>query len=72
MRAIRHALIKRWYGWEDARKVARDDPEVDLSGEGPAYRPRVDENYMESEEASLSEQNAEPSTGAAARATVTA
>ena len=30
-------LTERYYSWDEARKIARDDPEVDLSGEGPAY-----------------------------------
>ncbi|KAF2805802.1 MRP-L47-domain-containing protein [Mytilinidion resinicola] len=30
-RAIRHALTERWYTWEEARKVARNDPEIDLN-----------------------------------------
>lgn len=37
--AIKHALTERFYAWEDARKLAQQDPEVDLSGEGPAYAP---------------------------------
>lgn len=41
MRAIKHALTERWYAWEDARRVAQDDEEVNLSGEGPAYVPRA-------------------------------
>ena len=44
-RAIKHALTERWYAWEEARKVAKNDPEVDLeanvlNGE-PAYRPMI-------------------------------
>ncbi|MCJ1244924.1 54S ribosomal protein L4 mitochondrial [Trapelia coarctata] len=37
-RAIKHALTERWYAHEEARKIARDDPEVNLKGE-PAYTP---------------------------------
>lgn len=32
-------LTERFYAWEDARKLAVNDPEVDLSGEGPAFTP---------------------------------
>ncbi|KAH0543440.1 54S ribosomal protein L4 mitochondrial [Glutinoglossum americanum] len=39
-RAIKQVLTERWYSWEDARKTARIDSEVDLSGNGPAYTPR--------------------------------
>jgi large subunit ribosomal protein L47 len=39
MRSIKHALTERFYAWEDAVKLAKDDPEVDLSGEGNAYTP---------------------------------
>ena len=43
MRAIKHTLTERWYVWEDARKLAQDDPEIVLSeyGHGPIYRPDV-------------------------------
>ncbi|KAK1594382.1 mitochondrial 39-S ribosomal protein L47 (MRP-L47)-domain-containing protein [Colletotrichum navitas] len=39
MKAIKHVLTERFYVWEDARKLAEEDPEVDLSGEGEAYMP---------------------------------
>ena len=39
-RAIKHALTERWYAWEDARKVARDDPEIDLSSRRAPYTPQ--------------------------------
>ncbi|KAK4944401.1 54S ribosomal protein L4 mitochondrial [Elasticomyces elasticus] len=41
-RAIKHTLTERWYGWEDARKVAQNDPEVNLNAiadGGAAYTP---------------------------------
>lgn len=44
MRAIKHTLTERWYNWEDARGLAVEDPEVDMSGEGPAYNPRAFED----------------------------
>jgi large subunit ribosomal protein L47 len=46
MKAIKHALTERFYAWEDAVEVAKEDPEVDLSGEGPAFTPR---EYLEEE-----------------------
>lgn len=41
-RAIKHVLTERWYAWEDARKIAATDPEIDLEPEGgkAAYNPR--------------------------------
>ena len=39
MRGIKQALTERYYSWRDAEEVARNDPEVNLSGEGPAYMP---------------------------------
>ncbi|KAI9678356.1 MAG: 54S ribosomal protein L4 mitochondrial [Caeruleum heppii] len=39
-RAIKHVLTERYYAWDEARKVGRSDPEVNLSGDGPAYAPR--------------------------------
>jgi len=38
-RAIKQVLTERYYSWDDARKLARTDAEVDLSGEGLAYTP---------------------------------
>ena len=42
MKAIKQVLTERWYSWEDARKLAEKDAEVDLNAdlETPAYRPR--------------------------------
>lgn len=42
MRAIKHTLTERWYAWENARVEAVVDPEVDLSGKGPAFTPVVE------------------------------
>lgn len=39
MRAIKHALTERFYTWEDAVKLAENDPEVNLKGDGPAFTP---------------------------------
>ncbi|KAK4126330.1 MRP-L47-domain-containing protein [Parathielavia appendiculata] len=44
MRAIKHTLTERFYTWEDAVKLAENDPEVDLTGNGPAFVPR---DYLE-------------------------
>lgn len=44
MRSIKHTLTERWYAWEEARKVARNDPEVNLDAaerDVPAYLPQV-------------------------------
>ena len=51
-RAIKQVLTERFYSWRDAQEVARDDPEVDMSGEGPAYVPTdfVEEDVIEEEE----------------------
>lgn len=40
-------LTERYYSWEDARKLAKDDQEVDLSGEGPAHTPSLDDFEVE-------------------------
>ncbi|KAF5505562.1 54S ribosomal protein L4 [Colletotrichum siamense] len=39
MRAIKHVLTERYYVWEDARKLAAEDPEINLWAEEgePAY-----------------------------------
>ncbi|GAB1318812.1 54S ribosomal protein L4 mitochondrial [Madurella fahalii] len=39
MRCIKHVLTERFYAWEDAVKLAENDPEVNLSGDGPAFTP---------------------------------
>ncbi|GAB7351234.1 hypothetical protein MBLNU459_g1664t3 [Dothideomycetes sp. NU459] len=58
-RAIKHVLTERWYAWEDARKIAETDPEVNLNPqEGEyAYTPQDFEDYSSEE---LAEQSAEP------------
>ena len=46
-RAIKHALTERYYAWEDARKVAVEDPEhrdevnLNPSDDRPAYTPKI-------------------------------
>ena len=47
MRAIKHVLTERFYVWEDAVKLAEKDPEVNLSGDGPAFTPI---EYLEKDE----------------------
>jgi len=40
MKAIKHTLTERYYVWEEARKLAESDPEIDLSGRtGAIYTP---------------------------------
>lgn len=45
--AIKHALTERFYAWEDARKLAQTDEEVNLSGNGPAYTPGFSNSEFE-------------------------
>ncbi|KAI3402137.1 hypothetical protein diail_66 [Diaporthe ilicicola] len=45
--AIKHALTERFYAWEDARKLAQTDNDVNLSGEGPAYTPGLSSSEFE-------------------------
>lgn len=48
MRAIKQVLTERYYSWEEARKIARNDVEVDLSGDGAAYTPsHFEEDILE-------------------------
>ncbi|KAK0619865.1 mitochondrial 39-S ribosomal protein L47 (MRP-L47)-domain-containing protein [Immersiella caudata] len=49
MRGIKHVLTERQYAWEDAVKLAENDPEIDLSGNGPAFSPSqfLEEEYEE-------------------------
>jgi large subunit ribosomal protein L47 len=47
-------LTERYYSWRDAEVIAKDDPEVDLSGDGPAYNPTdFIEEYVPEEDVSL-------------------
>ncbi|KAK4165996.1 mitochondrial 39-S ribosomal protein L47 (MRP-L47)-domain-containing protein [Cladorrhinum sp. PSN259] len=48
MRNIKHCLTERFYAWEDAVELAKHDPEVDLTGKGPAFIPS---QYLEEEAA---------------------
>ncbi|KAI1344617.1 MRP-L47-domain-containing protein [Xylariaceae sp. FL0016] len=43
MRSIKHTLTERFYVWEDARKLAEEDPEIDLNNTEVPFRP----SYME-------------------------
>ncbi|KAK4156216.1 mitochondrial 39-S ribosomal protein L47 (MRP-L47)-domain-containing protein [Chaetomidium leptoderma] len=47
MRAIKHTLTERFYTWEDAVKTAENDPEINLSGDGPPFTPS---DYLEDAE----------------------
>ncbi|MCJ1341351.1 54S ribosomal protein L4 mitochondrial [Bachmanniomyces sp. S44760] len=51
-RAIKHALTERWYAWEDARKVAQNDPDVNLAARNgePTYTPGAFEDDPVEEE----------------------
>ena len=44
-RSIKAALTERWYAWEDAWKIAEEDPDVDLNAEPDtdAFTPGVHE-----------------------------
>ncbi|KAI5783879.1 mitochondrial 39-S ribosomal protein L47 (MRP-L47)-domain-containing protein [Peziza echinospora] len=44
MRAIKHTLTERYYAWQEAVELAKVDPEVDLTGNGPPYTPRNEES----------------------------
>lgn len=69
MRGIKHVLTERLYAWEDAVALAKEDPEVDLSGKGPAFTPT---QYLEDEvpetprAETASSESAEPAPAAAA------
>ncbi|KAJ2987777.1 hypothetical protein NUW58_g4322 [Xylaria curta] len=60
MRSIKHALTERWYLWEDARKLAETDPEVNLSNVQSPFTPK---DYLEEREIALEENNRDQSTG---------
>lgn len=64
MRHIKHTLTERYYVWEDALEAAKNDPEIDLSGEGPAFTPS---QYIEEEEV-MSKLSSPPETAPSPRA----
>ncbi|KAI1646049.1 MRP-L47-domain-containing protein [Daldinia loculata] len=51
MKSIKHALTERYYVWEDARKLAETDPEIDLANTNRPYTPSsyFDEDVKEAE-----------------------
>ncbi|KAI1744143.1 mitochondrial 39-S ribosomal protein L47 (MRP-L47)-domain-containing protein [Xylaria scruposa] len=50
MRSIKHTLTERWYLWEDARKLAQKDPEIDLNNVQSPFTPK---DYLEENEITL-------------------
>ncbi|KAI1496556.1 mitochondrial 39-S ribosomal protein L47 (MRP-L47)-domain-containing protein [Biscogniauxia marginata] len=56
MQAIKHALTERFYLWEDARKLAETDDEIDLANTKQPYTPRT---YIEEDAALEAEAEAE-------------
>jgi large subunit ribosomal protein L47 len=64
-KAIKFALTERFYAWEDARTLALEDPEIDLSGKGNAYTPSGyrNEDVFEEEILEAGEATAEESSG---------
>lgn len=59
MRAIKQALTERYYSWREAEEIAKEDPEVNLSGDGAAYVPVdfiEDEGNMEEATEDLSQE----------------
>ncbi|ESZ99139.1 hypothetical protein SBOR_0549 [Sclerotinia borealis F-4128] len=46
-RAIKQVLTERYYSWQDAAVIAKDDPEINLSGDGPLYTPKEFEEDIE-------------------------
>lgn len=61
-RAIKQVLTERYYSWRDAETIAKDDPEINLSGDGPVYNPRdfeADEELPEERLETLDAEQAE-------------
>jgi large subunit ribosomal protein L47 len=51
-RAIKQVLTERFYSWREAEALAKNDPEIDLSGNGSIYNPSdfVEEDFVEDAE----------------------
>lgn len=45
MKAIRRVLTERWYAWQDARELAKSDPNINLypAAGGSVYSPSTTE-----------------------------
>lgn len=55
MRSIKHVLTERQYVWEDAVDLAQQDPEIDMSGQGPLFTPS---SYLDAPEEASPEEDA--------------
>lgn len=51
-RAIKQVLTERYYSWQEAEKLAREDPEIDFSGNVPLY---TSEDFIEEETEEVAE-----------------
>ncbi|KAF8464034.1 mitochondrial 39-S ribosomal protein L47 (MRP-L47)-domain-containing protein [Kalaharituber pfeilii] len=40
-RAIKHVLTERYYAWQEALMLAKSDLEINMTGNGPVYKPRA-------------------------------
>lgn len=38
-RGIKHVLTERYYSWQEAKQLAKDDPEIVISDKGVIYTP---------------------------------
>jgi len=38
-RGIKHVLTERYYSWQEAKQLAKDDPEIEFSEKGAIYTP---------------------------------
>ncbi|KAI1142146.1 MRP-L47-domain-containing protein [Hypoxylon sp. FL0543] len=68
MKSIKHALTERFYLWEDARKLAENDPEIDLSDTNRPYAPStyLEEEIQKAEPAEVQQEGQEESEKSAA------
>ncbi|ROW09638.1 hypothetical protein VMCG_02675 [Cytospora schulzeri] len=62
---IKHVLTERFYAWEDARDLALNDPEINLSGKGPAYVPSGSSSYLENDQMPWEKEQKETASGEA-------
>ena len=57
MKSIKHVLTERYYLWEDAHDLARNDKEINLQGEDAVYSPTEDGDIFEDDVPAGSEAN---------------
>lgn len=65
-------MTERYYSWKDAEAIAKNDPEIDLSGSGPLFTPSefIEEDIPEESDAEVAQLEPEAKPEHGTRSTV--